>query len=109
MSDPLWQNSDFVFQVDVFESDGTTPADANDYTKAEWSLYETGTCVALVTKTLGSGIAVSGTVFEVTIDAADITVSGVDGEYTHSFRVGTAISPSMPPIYDTTVPIIASC
>ena len=109
MSDPLWENSDFVFQVTVFESDGTTPKDANDFTAAEWNLYATGTCLPLVTKSLGTGIAIVGTVFEVTIDAADITFNGVNGEYTHEFRPGTAISPRMPPIFDTTVPIIAAC
>lgn len=109
MSDPLWENSDFVFQVDIFESDGTTPADANDFTEAKWELYATGTCIALVAKTLGSGIAIVGTSFEVTIDEADIDFNGVNGEYTHEFRVGTVISPSLPPVFNTTVPIIAAC
>lgn len=109
MSDSLWEKSSFAFQVNVFESDGVTPKDANDFTEAEWNLYETGTCIPLVTKTLGSGIVISGTVFEVKIDVVDIDFNGVNGEYTHEFRPGTATSPRLPPIFDTTVPVIAAC
>ncbi len=105
----LYQNSDQAITVKVFDSDGITPVDANTFQFATYEIFQTGTCIPLVTKTLGSGIQVSGTNFEVTLAAADITFNGINGEYTHAFRPGTASMPRLPPVFDTAVRIVEAC
>lgn len=106
----LYQNSDQTFTVQIFESDGTTPVDANNYQFAEYSIYTKGTCNALVTKTLGSGISVSGTNFEVTLEDTDITFATSSTEkYDHAFRPGTTAQPRLAPVFDEEVTIMESC
>lgn len=104
----LYSNSDFTFTVNAVDPSGN-PVDPSTFQNAEWSLYETGTCTPIVTKTLGNGITVNGTNWEVSYEASDITVSGVNGEYTHAFRPGTTAEPRLPAIFDTTVPIVPGC
>jgi len=106
----LYQNSDQTFTVQIFAADGTTPVDANTFQFAEYNIYEKDACVALVTKTLGSGIDVNGTNFEVTLEDTDITFSTTDAQkYDHAFRPGTTAQPRLAPVFDEEVTIVEAC
>jgi hypothetical protein len=85
----------------------TTLADANDYVEAEYRIYSTGSCVALFSASLGSGIAIVGTTFVLTINEADIDFSG-DG-YTHVFRVAESAGQLQPPLFDSQLTIYPVC
>tara|TARA_R110000803_G_scaffold115793_5_gene184360 strand:- start:7804 stop:8139 length:336 start_codon:yes stop_codon:yes gene_type:complete len=109
MANELYANSDFSFTVTVYDTDGITVIPASTYLNATWRLFATGSCVPLVSKDLATGITVVGQDFVVTYEKADITVSGIDGEYLHQFRVGTTASEELPAIINATVPIVDQC
>ena len=111
MANVLYQNSDQTFQVPIFDTDGITPVDANNYQFAEYNVYEAGTCNPVLTKTLASGgITINGTTFEVTIEDTDITFSTTDTQkYEHAFRPGTTAQPRLAPVFDEEVTIVEAC
>ena len=109
MANVLYERRDQTFTVTVYDTDGTTVIPASTYLNAQYRIKATGTCDALVSKSLGSGIAVSGDSFTVTLDDTDITFSGIAGEYSHSFTVGTTVDEVLPSIFDQTVDIIPGC
>ena len=109
MANALYERRDQSFTVTVYDTDGTTIIPASTYLNAQYRIKATNTCDALVTKSLGSGITVNGSVFVVTLTDADITFNGINGEYSHSFTVGTTVDEVLPSIFDTTVDIVAGC
>lgn len=107
MAKLLYQNSNQVFSVTVYDTDGTTPVSAATFSGAEWRLFAAGSCTPIITKSLSAGITVVSTDFAVTLADTDITVFGTDGEYTHQFRAVSASSDV--PIFDEPVDIVETC
>ena len=106
MADPIYNNSDQVLGVTVFDTDGQSILPATGFSDATYSIFPTDSCTAILTKTLGAGIVANGNIFEVTILEADLTVSGT---YKHQFRVNSAAGPDGAPVFDENVEIIDSC
>ena len=84
----------------------TTLADANNYVEAEYRIYATDGCTVLFSASLGSGIAIVGTTFVLTIQETDIDF---DGEYKHVFRVAEDIGELQPPLFDSGLTIFPVC
>lgn len=109
MANVLYERRDQTFTVTVYDTDGTTVIPASTYLNAQYRIYPVGSCTAIVSKSLGSGVSVVGNNFQVDIDDTDITVSGTNGEYKHVFVVGTTVDEVLPSIFDSVVDIVPGC
>lgn len=109
MANALYQNRDQSFTVTVYDTDGTTVIPASTYLNAQYRVYPVGSCTPVASKSLGSGISVSGQNFVVTLTELDLTVSGTNGEYKHTFIVGATADELLPAIFDSVVDIIPGC
>lgn len=109
MSKALYERRDQTFSVTVYDADGVTIIPASTYLNAQYRIFPTGSCTPIVSKSLGSGITVSGQLFAVTLDETDITVNGINGEYRHVFVVGEEVGELLPSIFDELVDIIPGC
>lgn len=109
MADPLYQNRDQSFPVTIFETDGTTVKPAGDYGNAEYRIYEQGNCTPLVTKTLGSGIIVSGDDFVVSLTASDMSFNVTGKVFQHEFIAGVGATELSPDGFLEVVEILARC
>ncbi len=109
MASALYANRDNQFTVTVLDTDGVTVIPAATYSNAQYRVYRNGDCTPLISKSLGSGITVNGDNFFVVIDDTEITFSGTNGEYKHSFTVGATASELLPSVFDEFVDIVAGC
>lgn len=109
MANALYERRDQSFNVTVYDTDGVTVIPASTYQNAQYRIYPASGCVPVLSKELNSGVTVVGDNFVVTIAAADLTVSGINGEYRHVFVVGTTPTEVLPSIFNETVDIVAGC
>lgn len=84
----------------------TTLADANNYVEAEYRIYSAGGCTVVFSASLGSGIAIVGTTFVLTIQETDIDFNG---DYQHAFRVAESAGELQPPLFDSALTIFPVC
>jgi hypothetical protein len=106
MSNLLYERRDQQFTVTVYDTDGTTVIPASTYLNAQYRIFPKTGCTALLSKSLGSGITVSGDNFVVSIDDTDIDFNG---EYRHVFVVGTTVDELLPSVIDSFVTIAPGC
>lgn len=112
MSGVLYSNRAQTFAVSIYDTDGVTVLPGSTWTGAEYRIFPSDDCTPVVSKSLGSGIvATTGEYsFIVELGAADITVSGIDGEYIHSFTtVDDPSGESQPDIIYGPVSIVYRC
>jgi hypothetical protein len=103
----MYENSFQEISLPIYTDDSlATLADANDYVEAEYRIYETDTCTVVFSASLGSGIAIVGTTFVLTIEKTDIDFNG---DYEHVFRVAEDAGELQPPLFDTSLTIFPVC
>lgn len=104
----MYENSFQEISLPFYTDDTlTTLADANDYVEAEYRIYSSDGCTVVHSASLGSGIAVVGTTFVLTISETDIDFNGDD--YTHVFRVAEDAGQLQPPLFDSQLTIFPVC
>jgi hypothetical protein len=109
ISDVLYQNAYQKVSLPVLKSDGVTPEDANLFVEAEYRIRDTNTCNDIYTASLGGQISVVGTDLELEILENTLTVTGTNGEYTHSLRVAFAAGELGAPVFKSIVDILPVC
>ena len=92
--------------VDVAEDGTQTPIDANTFVEAEYRIVNTATGELVYSASLGGDISVKGTDLCLTIPENALTVTGVNGEYSHFLRMATAANQLGRTVFNSTVPIL---
>ena len=103
----MYENSFQEISLPFYTDDSlSTLADANNYVEAEYRIYATDGCTVVFTASLGSGIAIVGTTFVLTIQETDIDFNG---NYEHGFRVAESAGELQPPLFDGELTVLPVC
>ena len=96
----IYSKSDLQLNFTVLDEGVAAPT--SNFSSATYKIVDRRG-VALLTKTLGSGITGNGTVFEVLIGETDITFAGA---YIHQLSVVNLIGDELPPVFQNKITIL---
>lgn len=108
MANVLYQYAYQEVGLPILNPDGTA-YNATAAVEAEYRITQAGTCTAVYSASLGSGITLNGTDLLLTIPENTLTVAGTNNEYRHYLRIAEAAGELEAPVFDQFVTIIPGC